>query len=421
MIGILGAGLAGLSLGYFLRGEEIEILEKNSIYGGLLRSVEEDGFTFDCSGGHIIFSKDERILGFIKKLLRGNFLKRRRNTKIYYRGRYIKYPFENGLWELPLRERYECLFSFVENKIRIAKGELQEPRNFREWLYYNYGRGIAERYLIPYNRKIWKHKLEEISCEWVHGRIPSPPIQDVIKSSLGIETEGYTHQLNFIYPARGGIFSLAKALAKPNERKIQLNFHIKKIRKAGNGWIVSGDEDERFYSTIISTIPLPELINLLDAPEKVKDAASMLKYNSLLTIMVGVDGKINEYSWLYFPGREIFHKVSFPSNYSELAAPPGKSSLIAEITYRREDGRIVEKAMRDLEKIIERERICYTKIFRTKYAYIIYDFGYRRNVDIIKKFLSKKGIKICGRFAEWEYLNMDACIKRAKILAHDIK
>lgn len=231
-IGILGGGLAGLSLGYFLnqRGYDFTILEKSSETSGLLKSVQIDGFTFDVGGSHIIFSKDREILNFMVSLLRDNVVKNRRNTKILYKGHYVKYPFENGLADLPKQDNFECLYHFIQNLIAKEKGLLKPPRNMKEWFYYMFGRGIAEKYLIPYNEKIWKYPLEKMSTVWVE-RIPQPPVEDIIKSSLGIPTEGYAHQLYFYYPKVGGIQSLAKAFEEPIKDKVITNFEVKKIKR----------------------------------------------------------------------------------------------------------------------------------------------------------------------------------------------
>ncbi|MBI4335528.1 MAG: NAD(P)-binding protein, partial [Candidatus Omnitrophica bacterium] len=90
--GILGGGLAGLSLRYFLRGTA-EVLEKEAECGGLCRSIKENGFVFD-QGGHILFSKKQELLDIILKVLGDNVERRRRNNKICYNGRFVKYPFE---------------------------------------------------------------------------------------------------------------------------------------------------------------------------------------------------------------------------------------------------------------------------------------------------------------------------------------
>ena len=32
-----------------------------------------------------------------------------------------------------------------------------------------------------------------MSLDWVEGRVPKPPLEDVIKAAVGVETEGYTY------------------------------------------------------------------------------------------------------------------------------------------------------------------------------------------------------------------------------------
>jgi protoporphyrinogen oxidase len=83
-IAILGGGLTGLTLGYFMNRKTIDfqILEKEKECGGLMRSLQRDGFTFDCYGSHVIFSKDKEILNFMLRLLGKNKVRNKRN-KIY--------------------------------------------------------------------------------------------------------------------------------------------------------------------------------------------------------------------------------------------------------------------------------------------------------------------------------------------------
>lgn len=234
-VGILGGGLTGLSLGYFLKekGIDFEILEKDSECGGLCKSIQESGFTFDCYGGHVIFSRDEEILNFIFSLLSNNINKCKRNTKILYNGKYVKYPFENGLSELSKKERFECLYYFIDALIKREKGEFKEPINFKEWVYQTFGKGIAEKYLIPYNEKIWKTDPSLLSLDWVKikDRLPQPNMEDIIRSALGIETEGYLAQLFFYYPIYGGIQSLIRSIESKIENKIIKTLKLKKSLK----------------------------------------------------------------------------------------------------------------------------------------------------------------------------------------------
>ena len=155
-----------------------------------------------------MFSRDTEVLAFMRRMIAGNEQRNDRNTKIFYKQRFVKYPFENGLSDLPPEDRFFCINEFVKTLSRSRKGNAALPANFREWIYYTFGKGIAECYMVPYNEKIWKFPTEQMSLHWVDGRIPRPPVEDVIKSAIGIETEGYTHQSVFSYPLDGGIEAL---------------------------------------------------------------------------------------------------------------------------------------------------------------------------------------------------------------------
>jgi protoporphyrinogen oxidase len=170
----LGGGLTGLTLGYLMEQKRIhfEILEKENETGGLMRSSQEVGFTFDHGGSHVIFSKDNEVLDFMLQLLGKNKKKNRRNAKVLYKGHYVRFPFENGLSVLPKEENFECLYHFIQNLIRRQKGELRKPANLKEWFYYTFGKGIADKYLIPYNEEIWKYPSEKMGLKWVE-RVPN--------------------------------------------------------------------------------------------------------------------------------------------------------------------------------------------------------------------------------------------------------
>ena len=157
----------------------------------------------------------------MRRMIAGNEQRNQRNTRISYRGCSVKYPFENGLADLPPGDRFLCLNEFVRAQIAFETGRAPSPANFRDWVYSTFGKGIAECYLIPYNEKIWNYPTEKMSFHWVEGRIPRPPVEDVIKSAIGIPTEGYVHQAVFSYPLEGGIEALVHAIAEPVRGKIR--------------------------------------------------------------------------------------------------------------------------------------------------------------------------------------------------------
>jgi protoporphyrinogen oxidase len=422
---ILGGGLSGLTLARLLQeqGEEVTVLEAEPEYGGLCRSKTDQGFTFDTGGSHIIFSRDSEVLAFMRRMIAGNEERNNRTTKIFYKQRFVKYPFENGLSDLPLEDRFLCINEFIKTLIAVGKGEIPPPVNFREWIYYTFGIGIAECYMIPYNEKIWKYPTDKMSLHWVDGRIPRPPVEDIIKSAIGINTEGYTHQAVFSYPLDGGIMALVRAIAQPIEPCIKTGFMVTSITKLGKIWQISNGDECIQADKCICTMPMQHLLSCLDdIPLDVKNAADALKYNSLVCVNIGIHGSVPGISWLYIPDPAVgrTNRISFPSGYSRHGAPDGCSAILAEITHQRgddvaslTDDELINEVVNMLQsmQILHKDQIVYTSVERQPFAYVVYDLDYQKNIAIVKEYCKEIGIPLVGRFAQFEYLNMDGCIR----------
>jgi protoporphyrinogen oxidase len=414
--GILGGGIAGLSLSYFL-GDQSEVLEKSDQCGGLCKSFVADGFTFDL-GGHIIFSTDKEILNFELSLLEGQTNKLFRKSSIWFKGRHIKYPFENGIGALDKEDIFECLYGFLDNP--------QRPQNnFEDWIYNTFGKGFAEKYMIPYNTKIWKMPPQEMGTLWVE-RIPKPPAEDIVKAALGIETEGYLHQLYFHYPKTGGFQTLPRAFENLIEGRIRRNFPVTNVRKTRQGWEVTNGGETLEYKRLINTMPIFDFLKTLDAvPAKVQKAVDGLNYNSFIVVMIGLDHEreLDKLS-TYFPQPDlIFHRVVFFDYFGKNYVPKGCSSMVCEITSREHlkpwtmtDDQIVNEVIDGLERegFIKREQVIKTAVERIKYAYVLYDQTREENLKIIYDWAKTEGIELCGRFAEFIYMNSDSVIRSAK-------
>ena len=417
--GIIGGGISGLSLAYFLE-KDYEILEKDNQCGGLCTTYEKNGFLYDI-GGHIMFSTNKEILNFEVSLLGDNVHQKRRSNKIWYKGRFVKYPFENGLHALDKEEIFECLRDYFKN-------ENPKPTNLKEWCYYTFGNSLSEKYLIPYNEKIWKTNPAQMGIEWVE-RIPKPPVEDVIKSAIGIETEGYTHQLYFYYPIKGGFQSLIKAF-ESKLTNISRNKEVKSIYKEKNTWKVETQNSTHLYDTLISTISIFELVKVLkeSIPQKVTEAINNLRYNSMAVVLVGLNKiKYEDLTAIYVPDLESpAHRYCFSAGFSEHLSPKSCSSIFAEITFPSntpkeeiESTKVIDKTISWLikEGFINQSDICTTDIKYIKYAYPVYDLNYTKNVKVIYEYFDALGINLLGRFAQFIYINSDVCIQNAQALA----
>lgn len=418
---ILGGGIAGLSLAHFLKGKSL-ILEKESQLGGLSRSFVMNGVPYDI-GPHIIFSKNQEVLKLHTSLIETN--KIRRSNRIYHKGVFVKYPFENDLGALEPEERDYCLHEFLNNPY-----ENYPAGNMQQFFLKTFGEGITRLYLQPYNQKIWKLDPSCLDTQMVE-RIPKPPREDVIKSAQGVATEGYTHQLYFHYPKEGGFQSLVKAYAEKALAKCEIvrQASVQRLHKNGPHWQVHTNRGVFEGDTIINCMPLHELFRCLDAPAEVQSTVERLKFNSIHIVVVQVKkDKLGDNFAVYFSDPDIlFHRLSKLNFLGDsYCLPGGGSSLMAEITFRPNSylqnldrEAIKRRVVADLAKLnlIDDIDVLDVDVKTFPYAYVIYDLDHRKNTDFVLNYLSKIGIACCGRFAEFEYLNSDGVVERTRKLA----
>lgn len=424
-VGILGGGLVGLVVASRCRAHDCEVLELDEVVGGHCRSLIEEGYTFDIGGPHILFSRNKEILALLYRQLGDNLAERRRNNRIWFDGRYVKYPFENGLYDLAPQDRFECLYYYLNNNY-------PPPSNFKEWIYHVFGKGIAEKYMIPYNEKIWNVRADEMAIDWVDGRVPRPPVEDVIKAAVGVETEGNTHQLYFGYPKTGGIEALPNSFAK-DCAKLTTNFRVDRIWREGKRWHVTNGRVVKTYDKIVSTIPIQDLIDgLPDVPDAIRRAVHGLRYNSLVVVMIGaVSAAPAALTALYVPDPAFpFHRLSFPLSFSDEGAPAGHMAVAAEITTNAGDGfheltdeEIGRRVIDGLETmgLLRRGDVDFLRIHRTRQAYVVRTFDYREKLTMALDYLNGLGILSVGRNAEFEYINMDEAARRGIEAAHRLE
>ena len=166
-IAILGAGVSGLALARFLvegglAPESISLFEAGAHVGGLCQSKTVEGYTYDVAGGHILYSKDAAALEWMKQRAGGEaaFVQKNRNTRIRFEHRWVNYPFENGLGDLPPQANFECIRGYVQAWHQRELGKGGAPASFGAWVRWRFGDGIARHFMEPYNQKIWKRELD---------------------------------------------------------------------------------------------------------------------------------------------------------------------------------------------------------------------------------------------------------------------
>lgn len=426
---VIGAGPTGLSAAYHL-GKDCLLLEQHDTIGGWCRSIEDKGFTFDYAG-HIMFSQDPYVHRLYDMLLGDNVHWQEREAWIHSKGIYTRYPFQGALYGLPPEVIKECVVGAIEARYGglQAEGEKgngyarplardEEPKNFEEFIYRVWGAGIAKHFAIPYNMKLWGLPLKEMETSWLGGRVPLPDLEEMIEGALHPVPKPMGPNARFGYPLKGGFQALMDGFLPHITGKVKTRASVTKVCTRHRTVTIAGGTEYR-YETLISTMPLPELVRMTgDAvPPKVQEAARRLRHLSIRNVNLGVGRPdVTEKHWIYLPETPVSHRIFVQGNTSPHCNPPGGFGITLEISYSDlkplpyEGDRLINRCIDDCRKIgmlKSNDRILTANELDMPYAYVIYDHGRAENVALIREWLEEQGIFPAGRYGEWEYQNSD--------------
>jgi len=155
----------------------------------------------------------------------------------------------------------------------IAPKEL----SFKEWILDNLGEGMAKHFMVPFNEKLWQVSLDELTSDWVSWLVPKPELKDVINGALGIKNKAFGYNPSFLYPAADGIRVLPESFL-PGIAGLNTGMELVEVdtkrRRALFRDRRSGQSVTEHYESLVSTIPVPELVRrCLDLPAHLKEAA----------------------------------------------------------------------------------------------------------------------------------------------------
>ncbi len=416
---IAGAGLAGLSAAYHLGERNYRIIEKQERPGGLCRTEKRDGFHFDY-GGHLLHVRNDYVNDLARDLLGPELVSHHRRSAIYSNNVFTPYPFQANTYGQPAPVVRDCLVGFVQ-AITESLMDSFRPGNFEEWIYYTFGKGFARHFFLPWNRKFFKTDLKDITMDWVSWSIPRPGLREVVNGALGIQESEFGYNVDFYYP-RSGIEALPRALASRLSRPVETQAGLMEVIPSEHRAVLSTGEDV-YFDSLISTIPLPELLKMVrDVPDKVREAAQKLRVLSVLCVNLGVSGPpLTDQHWIYIPEAGFpFHRIGVYSNFAE--AEEGRNSLYLEITLpglldaEQKAGLAgeVDKAVAEFKSLpiwdAEKHNIELTDTSFIDYGYVIYDHTRADSLDKIFSYLKEVSIEPAGRYARWEYSTMEDAI-----------
>jgi len=427
---IVGAGLTGLSTAYHLEKSgffDFAIFEQNSTHGGLCRSVEHEGFTFDFTG-HFLHCNDPYFQGLLSTLLPPKTrYEIERKSFVYTHNRYIPYPIQNNLGSLPPQVLTECLCGFAKRKHWI-----KNPKNFYEWALKHFGTGLAKHFFFPYNKKLFSiSNTKEIHHSWTGRFVPKTTIHDIIETLVTKKIQSVGYNNCFIYPKRGGIQTFTDSLCRRLKTPIRTNHRAVSIDQKAKTITFDNGHVEPF-ETLITTIPLDTLLGIIKEPSNhnARVARKNLRCTTVVNFNLGFSpAQFDDKHWLYIPEKQYsFYRAGFWHNFSKHLARPGCGSLYGELSYlpgtksEREVRKLTEQSITQLCTMLglTNNQVVTQKLLHLPHAYVIYDEWRERNLSRLLEHLQDRSIHSIGRYGEWKYSSMQEAILDGKQIATNI-
>ena len=420
---VVGAGITGLATAAALaeRGDDdYLILEGDSEIGGYCKTIEKEGFVWDYSG-HFFHFKHPEIEAWLRDRMQGQEIRKvEKKSFIDFQGTVIDFPFQKNIHQLPRQDFIDCL-----HDLYLARAPMELPGtaaaipaadttddSFKGMLYARFGQSIADKFLIPYNEKLYATDLATLDKDAMGRFFPHANLTDIIRNMKVANNASYN--ATFTYP-QGGAIQYVKAIASAvrpgaialNESVVDLDLERKVARTT---------KREISFERFVSSAPFNRLLAMAHVPHD----ESAFSWNKVLVFNLGFDKKgTKDVHWMYYPDRELsFYRVGFYDNIFD----GERLSLYVELGFAK--GAVVdvpamrEKVLADLKRsgVITDHRLVaeHSVVMDPAYVHITQrslSEHARTTTD-----LRARGVHSIGRYGAWTYCSIEDNIFEAREL-----
>lgn len=413
---IVGGGISGLCAALAL-GPDSMILEKEPEPGGYCRSIRQDGFLWDFAGHFFHFCTDMGRQFFLSQFRPGELADVQKRCQILYRGRRIDYPFQTHIHQLEKAELIDCLYDLFHRRSK------DHYDSFLELLAGSYGHAVTEKFLRPYNEKLYACDLSTLDPAAMGRFFPAADLQDIIDNMKGSCDRSYNSR--FFYP-KGGAGALIEALCRRLYPGTLLTGRELVAVDAEHKLACDNQGDCYRYEFLINSSPLHRFLWMLDKPA-LTEMAKRLRCNQVLVLNLGFERKApdRELHWLYVPGAEVdAYRVGFYDN----VVNTDRASLYVEISFPEGAQIDKEKELDRTLRALRRQGLIQEDNALLSHCALLMDPAYvqlrpdtGKTVGEIREALAGMDIFSIGRYGGWRYCSMEDCMLEAFSLAENLK
>lgn len=413
---IIGAGLSGISCAYYL-GDDYLILEKEHTPGGYCRTIPNDRYVWDYAG-HFYHFRTEKYKKLFTDLVDENqIIRQKKNTKIFYKDKLVDYPFQTNIHQLEKEEFIECLYDLY------FRNTEEDFDNFLDMLYTKFGKAITEKFLKPYNEKLYAVDLHKLDKDAMGRFFPYADFRQVMES-MGNKAKA-TYNDEFMYLKKGTGYFIDRLFERINKDKVRLDTGVKSINRKEK-FVVTDKGEKIFYENLINSTPFNQFLAMLEEDEQGKRAKA-LSYNKVLVLNLGFDKpspKFKTEHWVYFPDKNLnFYRIGFYNNilmqdnlsvYVEIGFPRDVDKIDVEDELRKAlEGMKEAGIIDDSVKLVDKNIL----LMDPAYVHISEE---EKIANYMKEF-EKDNIYMLGRYGRWTYNCMEDCVQLANDLADRLK
>src|SRR3954467_8105827 len=426
-VAVLGGGPAGLTAGYLLakEGRPVLVFEAEDQVGGIAKTEVRDGYRFDL-GGNRFLTKVKEGDDLWHEVMKEEFLKRPRMSRIYWRGKFLDYPLngQDVIKKLGPIELALCLGSYLLAAIK-PKGR---EDNLEQWVSNRFGKRLYNHFFKSYTEKVWGVPANEVRAEWAAQRIKGLSFFSAAKAAFFGNKGNKIKSLigEFQYPRYGPGQMWEQMTSRIEELggEVRLNTPASKLEIASDGEVIAVHTPDEVIEpkAVISSLPLRATVGIADpkAPEPVVDAAQGLRYRDFLTVALVLDGEdVFPDNWIYIhePGVHVGRIQNYRSWSPWMVPDPDTACVGLEYfcfegddLWTSSDDDLVALATSELEKLnlAPAGKVRRGYVVRVPKAYPMYDEDYSDRVDVIKDWLGRmKNFQQVGRNGLHRYNNSD--------------
>ena len=441
---VIGGGPAGLTAAYELGKHSVlvTVLEADSILGGIARTASYKGYLFDI-GGHRFYTKVEIVEQLWKEILGDDLLWRQRLSRIYFRGKYFRYPLDpwDTVSKLGPIEAVRCMASWARS---VIFPKLPEP-DLQTWVINRFGKRLFQMFFKSYTEKVWGMRCDEIASDWAVQRIRGLSMRSLVKATFSRwqrrpsgSSPIKTLIEAFYYPRRGPGAMWERMGERVQEKggDIVMEAAVDRIDWEPGRVVAIYANGRRFDADhFISSMPVRDLIRALmpPAPADLVEAADGLAYRDFITVALIIrEADVFPDNWIYIhdPTVKVGRIQNFKNWSPEMVPDPNMTCLGLEYfcfegdeLWSLGDAELVELAKTEIVQLglAQRKALQDGAVVRMPKAYPIYNSTYQASIRTVRDFLTTlPNLQLIGRNGMHQYNNQDHSMLTAILAARNV-